>query len=141
MKLLIINQQQETIEGYQVVDLRSGLEQLDQVINNSCTDIILTNCLDSLSKEDAKKVLSTASSKMRLGGKMSISGIELKSLCRNALNNVLTSDNFSDIIQNMSCIFTSQEIVQLVNSINLKIDTVLVEGSTYDIKISRPSKN
>lgn len=141
MKLLIINQQQETIEGYQIVDLRSGLEQLDQVVNNSCTDIILTNCLDSLCKEDAKKVLSTASSKMRLGGKMSISGIELKSLCRDALNNMLSSDNFGDIIQSMSCVFTSQEIVQLISSINLKIDTVLVQGHTYEIKISRPSKN
>ena len=87
MKLLIINQQQDVIEGYQVVDLRVGIDQLDQIVNNSCTDVILTNCLDTLSKEDAKKVLSIAASKMRLGGEMSISGVELKSLCRYALNN------------------------------------------------------
>ena len=47
MKLLIINQPQQVVEGYQVVDLRTGIEQLDQVVNNSCTDVVLTNCLDT----------------------------------------------------------------------------------------------
>lgn len=117
MKLLIINQPQEVIEGYTVVDLRVGLDELEQVINNSCTDIALTNCLDSLNKQEAKSVLNLAASKMRLGAKMSISGIELKSLCRNALNNSLSSDQFSDIISGMNCIFTSNEISELVNSV------------------------
>ena len=141
MKLLIINQQQDVIEGYQVVDLRVGIDQLDQIVNNSCTDVILTNCLDTLSKEDAKKVLSIAASKMRLGGEMSISGVELKSLCRYALNNTLSSDQVSDIISGMNCIFTSQEISQLASSVGLHIDTILVQGHLYEIKISRPNKN
>ena len=140
MKLIIINKQQETVQGYQVVDLRSGIEQLDQIVNNSCTDIILS-CLNSLNKSDATKVLSIASSKMRLGGKMMVSGVELKSLCRNALNNEISSDDFSNVLEDCNCAFTSQEIIQLVKSVGLNVDSVLLQGHLYEIKVSRPNKN
>ena len=140
MKLLIINQPQQVVEGYQVVDLRTGIEQLDQVVNNSCTDVVLTNCLDTLGKEDARKVLGLASSKMRLGGKMVISGVELKCLCRNVLNNTMSSDDFSNIVQSINCAFTSQEITQLVNGVGLNIDSILIQGHLYEIRISRPDK-
>ena len=93
MKLLITNKNQQVVEGYHIVDLSNGESQLNDVVNNSCTDVILSsNCLESVDKETAKTVLNTACQKVRLKGSISVAGIELKNLCRDTLNNSLSSD-------------------------------------------------
>ena len=140
MKLLITNINQQVVEGYHIVDLSNGESQLNDVVNNSCTDVILSsNCLESVDKETAKTVLNTACQKVRLKGSISVAGIELKNLCRDTLNNSLSSDEFNNIIKDVKSILTSKEVCDQLRSMRLQIDTTVVQGHVYDIKASRPN--
>ena len=140
MKLLITNQNQQVVEGYEIVDLSNGVSQLDNIVNNSCTDAVLSsNCLESVDKETAKTVLSTACQKIRLKGSISVAGIELKNLCRDTLNNSLSSDEFNNIIKDVKSVLTSKEVCDQLRSMRLQVDTTVVQGHIYDIKASRPN--
>ena len=140
MKLLITNQNQQVVEGYEIVDLSNGVSQLDNIVNNSCTDVVLSsNCLESVDKETAKTVISTACQKIRLKGSISVAGIELKNLCRDTLNNSLSSDEFNNIIKDVKSVLTSKEVCDQLRSMRLQVDTTVVQGHIYDIKTSRPN--
>ena len=74
-------------DGYQYVDLA----QVIDIDNGSCEEILLDNCLDYVSQR--KDFLSEIVKKLRYGGKIIVSGLDLHQVGRQITNGFITTDN------------------------------------------------
>lgn len=139
MKIQVIHGNDEAIEGFTVIDIQRGIFQLSEIINNSCTEIMLINCLDLVDGETASNILYTACQKIRLGGKITITGIDIKVICRNVLNNQINNDVLNNTLANIKSFRSVADIESVLKNYNLTIDTIALKGHIYEIKASRPN--
>ena len=94
MKLQIIQDQSEAIEGYKSVLATNFMPpNVDDVIDNSCETISIGDTLDLYPVEFRTKVLSPILKKLRLNGEFFFSGTEPRALSKMYINN-LRNRNF-----------------------------------------------
>ena len=81
-------------DGYQYVDLA----QVMDIDDCSCEEILLENCLDYVSQR--KDFLSEIVKKLRYGGKIIVSGIDLHQVGRQITNGFITTSNAASVLYN-----------------------------------------
>ena len=81
-------------DGYQYVDLA----QVIDIDNGSCEEILLDNCLDYVSQR--KDFLSEIVKKLRYGGKIIVSGLDLHQVGRQITNGFITTSNAASVLYN-----------------------------------------
>ena len=81
-------------DGYQYVDLA----QVMDIDDGSCEEILLENCLDYVSQR--KDFLSEIVKKLRYGGKIIVSGIDLHQVGRQITNGFITTSNAASVLYN-----------------------------------------
>ena len=81
-------------DGYQYVDLA----QVMDIDDGSCEEILLENCLDYVSQR--KDFLSEIGKKLRYGGKIIVSGIDLHQVGRQITNGFITTSNAASVLYN-----------------------------------------
>ena len=81
-------------DGYQNVDLA----QVMDIDDGSCEEILLENCLDYVSQR--KDFLSEIVKKLRYGGKIIVSGIDLHQVGRQITNGFITTSNAASVLYN-----------------------------------------
>ena len=81
-------------DGYQYVDLA----QVMDIDDGSCEEILLENCLDYVSQR--KDFLSEIVKKLRYGGKIIVSGLDLHQVGRQITNGFITTSNAASVLYN-----------------------------------------
>ena len=81
-------------DGYQYVDLA----QVMDIDDGSCEEILLETCLDYVSQR--KDFLSEIVKKLRYGGKIIVSGIDLHQVGREITNGLITTSNAASGLYN-----------------------------------------
>ena len=81
-------------DGYQYVDLAQFMD----IDDGSCEEILLENCLDYVSQR--KDFLSEIVKKLRYGGKIIVSGIDLHQVGRQITNGFITTSNAASVLYN-----------------------------------------
>ena len=98
-------------DGYQYVDLA----QVIDIDDGSCEEILLENCLDYVSQR--KDFLSEIVKKVRYGGKIIVSGIDLHQVGRQIRNGFITTSNAASVLydkrQSSSTIDEMQSLLEL----------------------------
>lgn len=98
-------------DGYQYVDLA----QVMDIDDGSCEEILLENCLDYVSQR--KDFLSEIVKKLRYGGKIIVSGIDLHQVGRQITNGFITTSNAASVLydkrQSSSTIDEMQALLEL----------------------------
>tara|TARA_R100000988_G_C3965440_1_gene148528 strand:- start:115 stop:534 length:420 start_codon:yes stop_codon:yes gene_type:complete len=98
-------------DGYQYVDLA----QVIDIDDGSCEEILLENCLDYVSQR--KDFLSEIVKKVRYGGKIIVSGIDLHQVGRQITNGFITTSNAASVLydkrQSSSTIDEMQSLLEL----------------------------
>ena len=98
-------------DGYQYVDLA----QVMDIDDGSCEEILLENCLDYVSQR--KDFLSEIVKKLRYGGKIIVSGIDLHQVGRQITNGFITTSNAAAVLydkrQSSSTIDEMQALLEL----------------------------
>lgn len=138
MKLQLIKDQSESIEGFKTVLTTNFMPpSLNDVIDNSCENIIIGDVLDLYSQEVRNNVLVSIVKKLRLNGEVFVSGVEARSLCKMFSNNYLKTNNLSDIISNIGSIMELDEINNILESCGLEVETSKINGYKYEIRARR----
>lgn len=137
MKIQIVYEEKEAIEGFEVINIKYGLDSLKGIIDHSSEEIYIPESLDKLDLENANLVLSTALKKLRLDGKIFISGTSLRSVCLNVIGNEINYESFSKLIAQSSSLRDVNDIEEILINQNISIETSTVRGNTYEITATR----
>jgi hypothetical protein len=139
MKIHITENVSKAIEGYGMIPIVYGKADLGAIPDNSLTEIIAIDAIDSIPSDLLSQFIESLVSKMRLGSSLILGGIELGVVSRSLINGRLTSFSFNDIMSKKKSIHSSKDIVDLLKSHNVNIDNVQIIGNHYEITASRPS--
>ena len=138
MKIHITENVEKIIEGYNMFPIVYGKVDLGGLPDNSLTQIIAIDAIDSIPSNLLPQFIESIVIKMRMGCSFIIGGLELGLLSRNIINGKLSSFNFNDIMSTRKSVYSSKDIVDLLKSHNISIDNVNIIGTNYEITASRP---
>lgn len=137
MKLNVVLSEDRFITGYNNILLQNLANESQTIINNSCNEILAMNILDYIDDEHITQLLGLFISKLRLGGKLYISGINLDTVARGLLGKTLAEKEFNQIIKNIKSLRSRKTVIDLLKSANLVIETAITKGNIYEITATR----
>jgi hypothetical protein len=140
MKIYITENLDKAIENYIVVPILYGKldSYLHSIYNNSATEIVAIDALDSIPYELLVEFISSVRQKMRIGGKLIIGGIELAALSRDVINGKVSTKDYNELIFSKKGIYRSKDIIDLLTQADLVIEQASIKGYQYEITTIRP---
>ena len=137
MKIQILKDQQNLIEGYEHVAMGGAELDLSRFSNNECLEILADNILDAVPINYMAQTLKLLIDKLRMGGKLIIGGTDLRLFCKQVLNQSISPTDANYIISQCQSMTNLEEIVGLVSTTNLKIETTNINGIHFEISCKR----
>jgi len=137
MKVQLINNESEAISGFETILVKDNeCKDIDQVIDNSCSDFLSIGTLDHLRYDNSVKLFGKILRKIRLGGTLTIRGLSLLSVGQQIVSESLEAQDFSNMINGVSSIHDPRNMVVALEEQNF-ITTLSVRGAQYEIKAIR----
>lgn len=137
MKLQIIVNESEKIEGYTHLNLQTLQEDIKTIPDNSCESIVAVKVLNRIPLQSIEGFIDLVLSKLRLGGEINISGIEQKVLAKFILNGNISEQDFNTLLMFSNSMITRSDTVKLLEVKGLKLKTSNMNGIEYDITATR----
>ena len=133
MKLHITESKDKNIEGYQNINVSSALGTLPEIVDHSCEEVILNNSLSKLERQEALQMLELACSRVRMGGKVSIYDIDIKTLCVEYLNRRISQVDMSQELYDTANCIEINEIRKIVNRHGIVVESCYVKGYQFEL--------
>jgi len=133
MKLNIATNPQKIISGYTNCFIENDSVDLKHIISNSCEEIVMVESVDNISYENFEEVIRNVASKLRLKGKLIISGINLDIVSRSLISEELSEKDYSNIIMNIKSMRSRNNVVSIIEAIDLSIESSISKGVMYEI--------
>tara|TARA_R110000796_G_scaffold163506_4_gene280461 strand:+ start:400 stop:813 length:414 start_codon:yes stop_codon:yes gene_type:complete len=137
MKIQILKDQQNLIEGYEHVMMSGAELDLSRFSNNECLEILADNILDAVPINYMQQTLKLLTDKLRMGGKLIIGGTDLRLFCKQVLNQSISPTDANYIISQCQSMTNLEEIVSLISTTNLKVKTTNINGVHFEISCIR----
>ena len=137
MKIHIVQENEEHIQGYERVVITEEGVELEKVSDNECTFILASGCLDAIRIENIEEFLIKLRQKMRIGASLAIGGTDLRVFCRAVVNGGIAPQDASKVFaKNRSCSDVNH-VVDVLQKLGLKVMTTTISGVYYEIEASR----
>ena len=134
MKLQIIEDESQKIEGFETVIVDQNLN-LDNIPNNSCEIIIAKGALDR--NKDAQESLVNICSKLRSGGLVIVSGVELRCFFKNVINGILDEASASAMVGRSMSLSSIDSVKSILRSLGLFVKSSTINGVSYEVTAER----
>lgn len=141
MKAIITKNVEDKIVGYECVPVIYGKIDLSNIPDNALEDIVAVDFLDYVDADKIDEFLSNICKKMRMNSTLTLRGHELGLVCRNTINNTISSQDFNKLITTKKSIHKLPDIINLLKSKNLLINNVTIKGIQYEISAIRQMQN
>jgi hypothetical protein len=141
MKIHITENVNSAIQGFTLVPIVYGRLDLGGVTNNSATQVIAIDAIDSVPSQMLVKFLQDVVSKMRLGCVAIFGGIELDMLARGIVTRDVNSENFNNLVYSKKSVYRNSDITNILTGLGLSIEKVLIQGISYEITATRKNPN
>lgn len=137
MKINITISEDKFISGYNNILLQNVALAMQDVVNNSCVEILANNVLDYIDQDQTGSFIKLLLSKLRIGGFLTVSGINLDIITRNLMNKTLSEAEFNNIIKNIISIHSRKYVVDMLKENNVSIQSSITKGHIYEIVTTR----
>jgi len=138
MKIDIVGKPEEAISGYKpVVINEDGFVDLFDVTDSECLEIRANGVVDKFKASQLENNLVALLKKVRLGGKLVLSGLDCNILSRQVISGQLDEKSFGVIVENSNSISSLKTVAKIVQSQGLKIQSQKLSGYTYQIVATR----
>jgi hypothetical protein len=138
MKIDIVGKPEEAISGYKpVVINEDGFVDLFDVSDSECLEIRANGVVDKFKASQLENNLVALLKKVRLGGKLVLSGLDCNILSRQVISGQLDEKSFGVIVENSNSISSLKTVAKIVQSQGLKIQSQKLSGYTYQIVATR----
>jgi hypothetical protein len=140
MKLHITNDEKNKITGIEnIVVKNNSIEELQTIIDNSCTFIFLDNAMDCMDYENAVKTIFDTIRKVRLGGELVIKGICFDKISSLYVSGELDVEEVNKKLCSLKSFQNYANIVTALENSGFQIGTISHAGLFYEIKAKRIS--
>lgn len=137
MKLNICYNDNGYIPNYTNIQIKDDSIDLNQIVNNSCEEIIAVDTLDHISYNNVQKTLLDIVQKLRLNGKLIIVGTDIRSLSRLVSHENISIEQFNEVILSIKSMNTELNIKNILVSVGLSIESSLINHHKYEIVAMR----
>ena len=138
MKIDIVGNPRDAIAGYKpVVISEDGFMDLFDISDSECIEIRANGIIDKFKASQLQGNLVSLLKKVRLGGKVVLTGLDCNILSRQLISGKLDELSFSAIVESSNSISSLKTVAQIVQSQGLKIETQKLSGYTYQIVATR----
>jgi len=138
MKIDIVGKPEEAISGYKpVVINEDGFVDLFDVSDSECLEIRANGVVDKFKASQLESNLVALLKKVRLGGKLVLSGLDCNILSRQVISGQLDEKSLGVIVENINSISSLKTVSKILQSQGLQIQTQKLSGYTYQIVATR----
>lgn len=137
MKVNLTKSLDHSIKGYENILYLPNYVDLNSVTDNEAELIIANEILDYFSIDKIPELIKLLISKLRLNGSLIIGGTEISVFCKSVINGMLDEREASKYIEQNQSMTDMNNILNLLQSFNLKIQTFKFSGLIYEITTIR----
>tara|TARA_Y100000592_G_scaffold18705_1_gene28596 strand:+ start:4916 stop:5335 length:420 start_codon:yes stop_codon:yes gene_type:complete len=134
MKIDVVRNAEEAISGYKpVIVNEEGFVNLFDISDSECVEVRANGVVDKFKSSQFEQTLVSLLKKIRLGGKISLSGLDCNIVSRQLISGQIDENFFGSIVENSNSISSLKTVARILQVNGLKIQTQRVYGSTYEI--------
>ena len=137
MKIHVVTQKEQHIEGFERVEVKDGVVNLDAYSDNECDTILASDSLDHFDFPRMQSFILAARQKMRMGSKLIIGGTDIRLLSRHIGDGSIGIEDANELLFSKRCCADLTTVTNLVQHIGLNILTTKLSGIHYEIEASR----
>jgi hypothetical protein len=137
MKLQIITQDAEKIEGYTQVQCFGTQLDLSSISDNECENILAGDVLDMYPIDTVGQVIQQLVKKLRIGGEIVLGGTECRVLAKHIVNGMITEQQASQIIAGKKSLLSVEIIKNALKTLGLNVLTTSISGIHCEVKAKR----
>lgn len=142
MKLLLLgrDRQQQVPPEYKIIKLtENNIEDLDNVTDHSCEEIVCEEVFENMPYSNFVEVLQRILIKMRLNGNLLFTGIDLTSLVEQYQINGIDDEYINKLIYSKKCLLSVKSIIDLSREFGINVVSLDRQGLAYKLVLSRLS--
>ena len=134
MKIDVVRNAEEAISGYKAVTVnQDGFINLFDISDSECVEVRANGVVDKFKSSQFEQTLVSLLKKVRLGGKISLSGLDCNILSRQLISGQIDENSFGTIVENSNSISSLKTVARILQVNGLKIQTQRIYGSSYEI--------
>ncbi len=134
MKIDIVGNASDAISGYSpVVINEDGALDMFNISDSECTEIRANGIVNKFKASQLEQSLTSVLKKIRLGGKITISGLDCNILSRSLVSGDIDESSFSAIVENSNSISSLKTVSKIIQTQGLKIQTQRISGYSYEL--------
>ncbi len=138
MKIDVVGNPSDAISGYKAVVINDdGFMDMFDISDSECTEIRANGILDKFKASQFEVSLASLLKKVRMGGKVTLSGLDCNILSRQLISGKLDEVSFSSIVEQCNSISSLKVVSKIIQRQGLKIQTQKLSGYTYQIVATR----
>ena len=138
MKIDVVGHPSDASSGYKAVVINDdGFVDMFDISDSECTEIRANGILDKFKASQFEASLVSLLKKVRLGGKVTLSGLDCNILSRQLISGKLDEVSFSSIVEQCNSISSLKTVSKIIQTQGLKIQTQKLSGYTYQIVATR----
>lgn len=134
---IYIAKDDSTIENFTTIKIQDFQTEMQKLVNNCCDNIVADDIVDFLNPDSINTFIGALASKLRTGGNLAITGVELGVFCRHAVDEVISSEDFSKVINSRSSISSVNDITDILKKYKLIVNSASIKGIKYDVSATR----
>lgn len=141
MKIHVTENIDQALEGYIIIPILYGKVDVGAIPNNAATSIIAIDAMDSVPTKFFDEFIKNIIQKMRINGELILGGTDLAIISRDVVNRKISCDDYNELIFSKRGIYNSDHLIDVLRSAGLSIETVILNGYNYEIKVKRKQNN
>lgn len=137
MKLQIVTDINNKIEGFETVVLTGPTIDIKHIFTNECHEILLGECVNKIPIDSIPAFLGEIFSKLRKGGKLKMNFINPRLLSMSLLRDEISLEDYNTAIYSNNSLMDLDMLESVLASTDLEIETCTINGVGYDVTITR----
>ncbi len=136
-KLHVVAKGEESVQGYEKVEIVNGFADLASYSNNECSFVLASDCLDEIPIQNLQNFIALLESKMRKGATLVIGGTDIRLVARAIVRGDLSVGPANELLYKSRSCVDLNNVIRLLDSLNLKITSTVFQGFKYEIEATR----
>lgn len=134
---IYVTKDDSKIENFTNIKLQDISQDIPEIVDNSCEDIVLNDVIDFILYDDIGKFLKLIVSKLRIKGRMIVTGTELGLISRGVINGDISPEQYSSHMAGRLSSNFMYVIVDALSKLGLTTQIANTKGIVYEIVSTR----
>jgi len=137
MKIDIVKDEKAAIGNYKPVLVSGDNIDFFNISDAECEEVRAINIMDTFSTQNLHKNFTSILKKVRLGGKLVVSGIDCNILSRQLVSSQIDESAFSNVVSECNSMSSLRVMASAIKSSGFTIESQKISGTFYEIVAKR----